>query len=50
MNQIAIHATTIPDAPALRYLGKTLSWGELHWRVGVSPTRSLAAASGPATA
>ncbi|MFI7528966.1 fatty-acid--CoA ligase FadD5 [Nocardia salmonicida] len=34
MNQIAIHATTIPDAPALRYLGKTTSWGELHWRVG----------------
>ena len=34
MNQIAIHATAIPDAPALRYLGKTTSWGELHWRVG----------------
>ncbi|MFC9660642.1 fatty-acid--CoA ligase FadD5 [Nocardia sp. NPDC127606] len=33
MNQIAIHATTSPDGPALRYLGKTTSWGELHWRV-----------------
>lgn len=34
MNQIAIHATTIPDAPALRYLGKTTTWRELHERVG----------------
>lgn len=33
MNQIAIHATTCPEAPALRFLGKTTSWGELHWRV-----------------
>ncbi|MFD3701944.1 fatty-acid--CoA ligase FadD5 [Nocardia sp. NPDC058658] len=33
MNQIAMHATTRPDDPALRYLGKTTSWGELHWRV-----------------
>ncbi|MFE1593002.1 fatty-acid--CoA ligase FadD5 [Nocardia sp. NPDC058705] len=33
MNQIAMHATTRPDAPALRFLGKTTSWGELHWRV-----------------
>ncbi|MGY0498589.1 fatty-acid--CoA ligase FadD5 [Nocardia sp. FBN12] len=33
MNQIALHATTSPDGPALRYLGKTTSWGELHWRV-----------------
>lgn len=34
MNQIALHATTQPDAPALRFLGATTSWGELHWRVG----------------
>ncbi|TCJ97400.1 fatty-acid--CoA ligase FadD5 [Nocardia alba] len=34
MNQVAIHATTIPDSPAVRYLGKTTTWGELHWRVG----------------
>lgn len=33
MNQIALHATTSPDGPALRFLGKTTSWGELHWRV-----------------
>ncbi|KAF0845463.1 fatty-acid--CoA ligase FadD5 [Nocardia caishijiensis] len=33
MNQIAIHATTIPDSPALRFLGKTTTWGELHERV-----------------
>ncbi|MCA2207078.1 fatty-acid--CoA ligase FadD5 [Nocardia rosealba] len=33
MNQIAIHATTIPDSPALRFLGKTTTWGELHDRV-----------------
>ncbi|MFF2082930.1 fatty-acid--CoA ligase FadD5 [Nocardia sp. NPDC058176] len=33
MNQIALHATTSPDGPALRFLGKTTTWGELHARV-----------------
>ncbi|WP_336082021.1 fatty-acid--CoA ligase FadD5 [Nocardia sp. SSK8] len=33
MNQIALHATTQPDAPALRFLGHTTTWGELHTRV-----------------
>ncbi|MGW4634603.1 fatty-acid--CoA ligase FadD5 [Nocardia sp. NPDC004415] len=33
MNQIALHATTIPDAPALRFLGTTTTWGTLHARV-----------------
>ncbi|MDO3647895.1 fatty-acid--CoA ligase FadD5 [Nocardia mangyaensis] len=33
MNQIALHATTNPDGPALRFLGKTTTWGELHTRV-----------------
>ncbi|MFF0544920.1 fatty-acid--CoA ligase FadD5 [Nocardia thailandica] len=34
MNQVALHATARPDAPALRYLGKTTTWRELHERVG----------------
>ncbi|HEX5145183.1 MAG TPA: fatty-acid--CoA ligase FadD5 [Mycobacterium sp.] len=33
MNQLGRHAMMQPQAPALRYLGKTITWGELDERV-----------------
>ena len=33
-NQLARHALMQPDATALRFLGRTTTWGELDRRVG----------------